>query len=139
MNVAGTINGEAATGVGQTLTGNSGDANIDGLVVNYTGEAVGDVGTVKLTFGVAELYDRVLSNITDSIGGYIPYKQESVQRSISEYETQIDEMEARLDRRKEMLINRFVKMELAMQQIQSQSNWLTGQLTAASSGWYNKQ
>jgi flagellar hook-associated protein 2 len=138
-NVTGTINGEAATGVGQTLTGNSGDANIDGLVVKYTGETVGNVGTIKLTLGVAELYDRALFHITDSIEGYVSFKQESVQNSISEYETQIEEMEARLDRKSEALINHFVLMELALQQIQSQGNWLTGQLTAASSGWYNNQ
>ena len=137
VNVAGTINGEAATGVGQTLTGKSGEANIDGLVVKYTGGTVGDAGTVKLTFGVAELYDRALFHITDSIEGYVSFKQESVQSNISEYETQIAEMEARLALKKEMLTNRYVKMELALQLIKSQSEWLTGQLTAASSGWYN--
>ena len=88
---------------------------------------------------MAELYDRALFHITDSIEGYVASKQESVQSSISAYETQIEEMEVRLDRKKEALINRFVQMELALQQIQSQSNWLSGQLTAVSSGWYNNQ
>ena len=139
VNVAGTINGEAATGVGQTLTGNSGDANVNGLVVKYTGATVGDIGNLKLTFGIAELYDRALFHITDSVEGYVSYKQESVQSNISEYETQIDEMEARLARKKEMLTDRYVKMELALQQMQSQSNWLAGQLTAVSSGWMNNK
>ena len=67
------------------------------------------MGTIKLTLGVAELYDRALFHITDSIEGYVSSKQESVQSSISEYETQIEEMEARLDRKREMLINRFVQ------------------------------
>jgi flagellar hook-associated protein 2 len=139
VNVTGTINGEAANGAGQTLTGNSGEANINGLVIKYTGKTVGDVGTIKLTLGVAELYDRALFHITDSIEGYVSFKQESVQNSISEYETQIEEMEARLDRKSEALINRFVQMELALQQIQSQSNWLAGQLTTVSSGWMNNE
>jgi flagellar hook-associated protein 2 len=138
VNIAGTINGEAATGAGQTLTGNSGDASVDGLVIKYTGATVGDAGQLKLTFGVAELYDRALFHITDSAEGYAFYKQESIQGNISEYKTQIDEMEARLTRKKEMLTDRYVKMELALQKIQSQSSWLTGQLSAASSGWSNK-
>jgi flagellar hook-associated protein 2 len=136
VDVAGTINGEAATGSGRVLTGSSGDANIDGLVVKYTGTDGGvDAGTVKLTFGVAELYDRALFNITDTIDGYLAFKQESLQDSISGYETQIDEMEARLELKREQMINRFVQMELAMQKIQNQSNWLAGQLDAASNGW----
>lgn len=136
VDVAGTINGEATTGVGQILTGNSDETNVDGLVVKYTGSTGGaDVGTIKLTFGVAELYDRALFNITDSIDGYVSFKQQSLQNNIKGFETQIDEMEERLERKREQMINRFVQMELALQQIQSQSNWLAGQLSAADDAW----
>jgi flagellar hook-associated protein 2 len=136
VDVAGTINGEAATGVGQILTGDSDEANVDGLVVKYRGSTGGaDVGEIKLTFGVAELYDRILFHITDSINGYVSYKQESLQNSISGFTTQITEMEARLDLKQEQLISRFVQMELALQKIQSQSNWLAGQLSAADDAW----
>lgn len=135
VDVAGTINGEAATGSGQILTGNSDEANIDGLVIKYTGTTTLDDETVKLTLGVAELYDRALFNITDSVEGYVPSKQESMQNSIKGFQTQIEEMEARLSRKQEQMISRFVKMELALQKIQSQSNWLAGQLTAAGKGW----
>jgi flagellar hook-associated protein 2 len=89
-----------------------------------------------VTFGVAELYDRVLFNSTDSLEGYISFKQQSIQGSISSYTTQIDEMEARLLIKKNMLLTRFARMESALQQLQSQSNWLGGQTEAASNGWY---
>jgi flagellar hook-associated protein 2 len=136
VDVAGTINGEAATGTGQTLKGNSDNANVDGLVVKYTGTTGGvDAGTVKLTLGIGELYDRSLFHITDSFEGYLSDKQQSLQNNITAYETQIDDMEARLDRKQEQMINRFVQMELALQKIQSQSNWLAGQLNAADKGW----
>ena len=135
--MAGTINGEAATGSGQMLTGDSGEANVEGLSILYTGSANGtDAGTIKLTFGVAELYDRTLFGITDSVDGYVTNKQESIQDEINRYTTQIDEMEARLARKQETMTNRFVAMEVAMQKIQSQSSWLTGQVEAASNGWY---
>jgi len=136
VDVAGTINGEEATGVGQVLTGNSGQPNVDGLAIKYTGTAQGvDIGTVKLTYGVAELYQRALYNMTDSIDGYLTSKQNSLQESIKNYQTQIDEMEARLELKREQLLNNYARMETALLKIQNQGNWLLSQLTAASSGW----
>jgi len=136
VDVAGTINGEAATGTGQTLKGDSDEANVDGLVLKYTGTTGGvDAGTIKLILGIGQLYDRALFYITDSFDGYLSNKQESLQNSITGYQTQIDDMEARLDRKREQMLNRFAAMELALQKIQSQSNWLTAQLTAADSAW----
>jgi len=136
VDVVGTINGEAATGSGQILTGNNGENNIDGLVIKYSGTDEDlDVGEVKLTLGAAELFNRALFYITDSYDGYVAFKQDSLQDSIDRFETRIEEMEARLDQRMEMMINRFVIMETALSALQSQSQWLSGQLDAASSGW----
>jgi len=135
VDVAGTINGETATGKGQMLGGNSGEANIDGLSIKYTGTTTGEIGTVKLTLGVAELFDRKLFDITDQYEGYVGFKQKSLQDNIESYETQIDQMEDRLDRKMEMMINRFVVMETALAKIQSQSDWLAGQISAAQNGW----
>jgi flagellar hook-associated protein 2 len=129
IDVVGTINGEAATGSGQLLTGDDGENNVDGLVVKYTGTAENlDAGEVKLTLGTAELFDRVLFNITDSYDGYVGFKLDSLQDSIDSYETKIEEMEERLDRKMEIMINRFVAMEIALSQIQSQSQWLAAQI-----------
>ncbi|HAJ27394.1 MAG TPA: flagellar hook protein [Syntrophus sp. (in: bacteria)] len=137
VDVAGTINGESATGAGQVLTGDRKDANVDGLSVKYTGTTGGgfDAGTLKLTLGVAELYDRALFSITDSFEGYVTDKQKSLQNNIDRFQTQMDDMEARLNRKREQMISRFVKMELALQKIQSQSNWLAGQLNSADKAW----
>jgi flagellar hook-associated protein 2 len=136
VDVAGTINGEAATGAGQILTGNDDEANVDGLVIKYTGTTTGaDIGSVTVTLGVAELFDRQLFNITDSYVGYVGFKQDSLQDKINDLDTQIEDMEARLDRKLENMINQFVAMEMALSALQSQSQWLTGQLNAASSGW----
>ncbi|MBN2515990.1 MAG: flagellar filament capping protein FliD [Deltaproteobacteria bacterium] len=135
--VAGTINGEVATGSGQVLTGDDGEATTDGLVIKYTGTSEGlDVGTVTLTFGVAELFNRALFNITDTYEGYVAFKTDSLKDSINDFETKIENMEAFLDRKTETMINRFVAMELALSTIQSQSEWLTSQLNAAQNAWY---
>jgi len=135
LDVAGTINGEAATGSGRMLTGNSGEANVDGLAVRYSGSATEEVGSVTLTLGAAELFDRALFNITDPYEGYVGFKQESLKTSINGFDSRIEQMEARLDRKMQMMINRFVAMERALAAIQNQSQWLAGQLNASFSGW----
>ena len=136
LDVAGTINGESATGNGQVLTGDEDNANTDGLALRYSGTSDDvDAGTVQLTLGVAELYDRILYNMTDSIDGYVAFIQDSIQTNITRYETKIEAMEARLDIKMETLIKRFVQMELALSRIQNQSDWLASQISAASKAW----
>ncbi len=90
----------------------------------------------QLSAGVGELFDQALFNITDTFEGYATFKQQSLQTKISGYGTQIDEMEARLERKRETLTNQYVAMETALQKIQSQSAWLTAQTQAAVNGWY---
>jgi flagellar hook-associated protein 2 len=136
LDVAGTIKGEAATGSGQILTGNDDEANVDGLIVKYTGATTGAVGTVTLTLGTAELFDRALFNMIDDYEGYVAFRQDSLQDSIDDFDGQIKEMEARLDRKMETMINRFVAMEVALSKIKNQSEWLSGQINATYSGWW---
>jgi flagellar hook-associated protein 2 len=136
VDVEGTINGESATGAGQVLSGDDDEANVDGLVVKYTGTTTGtDIGNVTITLGVAELFDRALFSITDSYDGYVGFKQDSLEDKVESLGNDIEEMEARLDRKLESMINRFVAMEMALAAMQSQSQWLAGQINASYSGW----
>jgi len=127
--VAGTINGEAATGSGQVLTGDEGDTNVEGLAVLYSGTAENvDAGTVKLTVGTADLFSRSLYYITDMYEGYVDFKLDSLQGQIDDYETKMAAKEALLEQRKENLVKRFVMMETALSRIQNQSSWLQSQI-----------
>ncbi|MBW2138890.1 MAG: flagellar filament capping protein FliD [Deltaproteobacteria bacterium] len=139
VDVAGTINGEACTGSGQILTGNApgtGETtSIEGLSIKYTGSGTGEQGTVKITMGVAELFDRILYDITNTVDGYLDFRIESVSGRIDDFDDRIVEMERRLDQKMERMINRFVDMELALSRIQNQSNWLTGQINSIFGGW----
>ena len=129
VDVSGTINGETATGSGQFLTGDSGDNNVDGLVIKYTGTDENlNVGNVKVTIGTAELFDRVLYNITDPYDGYVTFKESSLQDNIESLQTRMDDMEARLNQEQERMINQFVRMETYIGQMQSQSQWLSQQI-----------
>jgi len=136
LDVAGTINGESATGSGQVLAGDDENVNTDELSVRYSGTSNDvDAGTLKLTLGVAELFERTMYNITDSVDGYVAFKQDSLQDRITDLATKIEDMEDRLDQKMVMMINKFIRMELTLSQLQNQSNWLTGQISAATGAW----
>ena len=132
LDVVGTINGEAATGAGQTLTGNSGAANVEGLALSYTGSATGSIGDVTLTLGVAEAFNRSLFYISDQFDGYVAYKQTSLENNVDRLEKNIEQMEARLDKRMTTLVNQFVAMEKLLGQMQNTSSWLSSQIDGLS-------
>jgi flagellar hook-associated protein 2 len=136
VDVAGTIAGEPATGSGQVLRGNEGNSNTEGLSILYRGTVDDvDAGTITVTIGMAEQLDRTLFNMTDSIDGYVTFKQSSLQDTISDIDEQVEQIEARLDKKMQRLINQFVAMELTLNQLQSQSDWLAGQTSALFNGW----
>jgi len=128
LDVAGTINGEAATGSGQVLTGDSGDANVDGMVIQYTGTATGNVGSITLTFGVAEQMNTQLYYITDSEDGYLNFKTDSINDQITNTNDNIDFKQDQIDKRMEILTQQFVQMEVFLNQMSSISSWLDGQI-----------
>ncbi|ACL02349.1 Flagellar hook-associated 2 domain protein [Desulfatibacillum aliphaticivorans] len=133
QDVAGTINGESASGKGQVLTGDEDEPNVDGLVIKYTGTDSGvEVGNIKLTLGIAELFNRTLFSITDDVDGYLTAKTESLEDRIDSYDERIEKMETRLTARMQTMINRFIAMELALSEIQNQGDWLTSQLSSLS-------
>jgi len=135
QDVSGTINGEAATGSGQILEGDEGAQNVEGLKIKYTGSDTGDVGDVALTLGIGSLFDRELYAITDSYEGYVSMKQESLENTIDRLDSQVERMEFRLESRMEIMINKFVAMETMLSQLQSQSQWLTGQINSLMESW----
>ena len=139
LNVEGTINNESATGTGQVLTGDApgtGETtSVEDLSIRYTGTGTGDQGDVEITMGVSELFDRILYDITNVADGYLDYRLESIADRVTDLDENIKEMVARLDRKTETLINRFVIMELTLAQIQNQTDWLAGQIKASYSAW----
>jgi flagellar capping protein FliD len=119
-----------ASGNGEYLTGISGNA--EGLLVRYSGTATGSIGTLTLTYGVAELFERSLYQITDSTYGYLPGKQEAIQETINGYNERIATMEARLEKKMEELELRFIAMETTLSSLQSLSSWLSSQINSLS-------
>ena len=104
-------------------------------MVRYSGTATGAVGSFSLTLGVAELFDRALYHITDSVDGFVANKAETIQYTIDRLGGRIATMEERIDQKMTVLMNQFIAMEQAMSTLQSQSDWLVGQLDASFAAW----
>ena len=129
VDVAGTINGEPATGVGQILSGNEGNSTTDGLKIKVTltsdqiGE--GDEGTLTLTKGYAAIIGGSLEQYTDATTGILSTRAKTIQTQIDNIQKQIDNMEALLEKKREQLYDKFTRMEEALGQLQSQKNALS--------------
>ncbi|MCX8117537.1 MAG: flagellar filament capping protein FliD [Desulfobacterota bacterium] len=122
-----------AIGEGEYLKGISGDAK--GLVVRYSGQTTGTIGTVTLSFGVAELLQRTLHQMTDSLGGLIAAKTRGLEETMARMDKDIAQMELRINRRMEELERQFITMETALSRLQSQTNWLASQIRNLNRNW----
>jgi len=136
QDVAGTINGEQATGRGRVLTGNSDQTNIAGLaiLVKLTPEQLaaqgGDQGTVTIIKGVAQQMKDLLDVITDSYTGYVAKRQQVLQDTIDDIQEQIDLWEERLTLRRRQLESRFTQLERMLATLNRLGSYLGSQLSS---------
>ncbi len=142
VDVTGTINGESATGVGQTLTGDDGNANTDGvtLKVELTAQDLVDAGgsvttTLHFAKGVGNKFDEYLQGLTQPLIGTIGVKETALESSIDSMAEYIKELEDRLDQRRESLLEQFYRMEKAVNEFNSQGNYLANALSGLSANW----
>jgi flagellar hook-associated protein 2 len=111
--VAGTIGGMAATGAGRMLTGVDGTA-AEGLKFNYLGDTPGIVGQMTFSRGIASLAELVADDLLGVESGSIQSLMDVNDARVLTVERRIDSMEARLERREQMLLDRFIAMEQAI-------------------------
>ncbi|RME26341.1 MAG: hypothetical protein D6800_06460, partial [Candidatus Zixiibacteriota bacterium] len=132
VDVAGTINGEPATGQGQILTGNDDNETTAGLKlkVTLTGSQLvsGSEGTISLAKGVASKLNELLDSYTQNGSGLLDSRIRGVQSQVDQLAQRIKEFDARLEIRRENLLKRFYAMEQAIGQFQAQSQFLGTQL-----------
>lgn len=133
LNIAGTINGEAATGSGQFLIGNEGNTNTEGLQIQYTGSATGLVGSVNFTSGLSQRITSVLSSFTDSVDGILTANDNSIKDQIKDFDVRLEELADQLQLREAFLRQRFAVMEQAIASLNAQQS----QIGAITSGFGN--
>jgi flagellar hook-associated protein 2 len=132
LDVAGSINGVAATGRGQYLTGASTDASA-GLIVRYTGTTAGSAGTISLSLGVGGLTNELASGLNASNTGSIALEITQTQSSADNLQSQIDAIQQQLATEQTNLTAQFVAMESAMSSAQSLGATLTSQINGLTS------
>lgn len=133
--VAGTINGEAATGHGQILIGNEGNANTEGLRLRITGTTTGDYGTIHFTQGIASQVGHYLDVASRPGSGIVRSAQEAIQSQITRFDADIAVYEDRLGARELRLIRQFAAMESALSRLQGQGAFLSSQIDQLSNNW----
>ncbi|MGA7594607.1 MAG: flagellar filament capping protein FliD [Gallionella sp.] len=124
-NVAGTINGQYATGNGQLLTSGLGDSN--GLSISILGGATGYRGTVNYSQGLSSLFS---SQITAMLGNNGPLASETTQfnTNISDVQKRIDTLNAQIAVDQTNLTNQYAQLDATLGTMNSLSSYLTQQL-----------
>jgi flagellar hook-associated protein 2 len=125
--VEGTINGEAATGTGQILTGSAGNEATDGLKLRITAATPGSLGTIQLFDGIASMAQRTITRITGSTGA-IQGQEDGLDQRIQDLQDVIDSRADALQRQEDSLRAKFNRLEMSLAQLQSQSTQLSQQL-----------
>lgn len=135
--VTGTINGQAASGLGSILTLNkAGDAaNGLSLNLNVTDADVtasgGDIGTVSFRPGLAQRLSTLLNDATDSATGSLAQAQKSRANDVKTFQDQIDAWDIRLEARRTTLTRQFTAMETALASLKSSSSAITNLLATS--------
>ncbi|MBU8922786.1 MAG: flagellar filament capping protein FliD, partial [Bacteroidales bacterium] len=146
-NVAGTINGEEATGAGRYLAGDIDNEYTAGLqvLVTITADQLaiqgGSQGTVKVTKGVATRVTEYINDLVELETGAISAKKNAIETINETMEGEMDHISARIEKKERRLFNQFVQLETAIAQFQAQENYLTSmisQLQGLTNYWQKK-
>jgi flagellar hook-associated protein 2 len=128
VDVAGTINGTAATGSGQVLSGPTG-SSLAGIRLEVIGGATGDRGTVTVVRGFASRLDALLTNML-STTGVITSRTEGINKSIEDLGDRRTAINRRLTDVEARYRAQFTALDTMMSSMLATSNFLTQQLNA---------
>jgi flagellar hook-associated protein 2 len=126
VDAAGTVNGVAATGAGQYLTGATG-SDADGLQIQVTGGSTGDRGTVNFSQGYAYQLDKLLGNLLDSTGP-LTIRTDGIDRSIKDIGSRREVLGRRLQDVEARYRARFTALDTLISSMTTTSNFLQQQL-----------
>ncbi len=126
--VAGTINGVAATGIGQNLTGATGDASA-GLVLRVTGGAIGARGSVTYAAGYGQNMYQITTDIL-AADGLVTARSDGINSTIKQLTNREEAMQRRLEAIEKRYRTQFTALDVKVSSLQATSSYLTQQLTA---------
>lgn len=134
LDVAGTINGEEASGAGQFLVGKTGNAKTEGLQIMVTSTTAGAVGSVTVSNGLTALLASKMNGLTDVVSGIFTTADASLASQIQDMDDRLSSLSEALTRKEEQLRRTFAAMEEAMGRMQSQQTQLVSILNGLNRG-----
>ena len=139
LDVAGTINGEAATGSGQILTGKDGNKTTEGVKIRvlYSEQEIvsGVESSITLAKGVAAKMHDLVDGFTSTESGLVDRRIKGYEKQLTNIKERIADFEKRLTVRREALLTKFYAMEEALASLNAQSTYLEGQLNSINANW----
>ncbi len=126
VDVAGTINGVAATGSGQTLTGTTGAA-AEGLKVLVSGGLLGSRGTVNYSQGYAYKLDKQVDSLLSSTGP-ISSRTDGINQTIKDIGSRREVLNRRMLTIEMRYRAQFTALDTMISSMNTTSNFLTQQL-----------
>ena len=129
VDVAGTIDGTAFVGAGQTATGATA-TSAEGLKLTITGGSTGDRGTVDFSRGIAARVNDVLTQFLDNDHGLLSAATDSINSSIKSIQTREDAWTTRLVAIRARYTAQYNAMDALVASLNSTSTYLTQQLEA---------
>jgi flagellar hook-associated protein 2 len=128
-NIAGTIAGVTATGIGRTLSLNIlADSNAAGLSVVVDGGVSGALGNIDYQPGVGARVAELTTQLT-GIDGVFDGADQAQQRRVDDFNGQIERFEDRLFTREANLRRQWASLQTLLQGLQEQGTFLAGQLS----------
>ena len=143
LDVAGSyvVNGqtETATGVGQSLTGDSSNENTDGLtiVVTLTPSQILPAGTdssLTVTRGIAAGLDGLLKEMLDPDQGQITLIAEQFSNKIQDAQADVTKQTLAMNAQQTALLRQFASLEGVLAKMQSQSSLLSSAFGSIATG-----
>lgn len=132
VDVAGTINGHAATGKGTVLTSHSGFAE-DGLSISTETTTAGLFGSIAVSRGVGDQLVASLDAYTDPKDGVFIEKTNTLQGNVDRIAQDIERINARVTAEGERLRAQLIRLESTLGKFQATSNFLNNQLSKLAS------
>jgi flagellar hook-associated protein 2 len=126
--VAGTINGQAATGSGQQLLVPFDTPGVGGLALNISGTTLGDLGTFTYGPGIAQRVSTAVDSATDPVTGYMTLTQSNLNDQITSFNSDISDMELQITAYQTMLQNEYTNMETVINSLKTTGDTLTNAL-----------
>jgi flagellar hook-associated protein 2 len=136
--VAGTIDGQTADGLGDVLSLSEGTGGAPGLSVRVSTTSAditataGQLGTFTYVPGLAQRLTTLVNDATNSTTGALTTAQQGRQTAIEDLQDQIDNWNTRLATYRETLTRQFTAMETALAKLKSSMSSISSLVNTSS-------